>query len=80
MLTTTDGAELTPSRSRAAALLRGVLQAYVTSLLPYAVSLSIFLILATVIPPISYFIFLLWFASAQVPYVPPSFFLIAVKQ
>lgn len=62
MLTTTDGAELTPSRSRAAALLRGVLQAYVTSLLPYAVSLSIFLILATVVPPISYFIFLLWFA------------------
>ena len=43
-------------------MLRGVLQAYAASLLPYTVALSILLFLATVIPPISYFIFLLWFA------------------
>ncbi len=38
------------------------MQAYAASLLPYGVSVSIFLILAAVVPPISYAIFLLWYA------------------
>ena len=38
------------------------MQAYAASLLPYGVSVSIFLILAAVIPPTSIAIFLLWYA------------------
>lgn len=62
MLTTAEGAELKPRKYRASALLRGIMQAYATSLLPYGVAVSIFLILAAVVPPISYAIFLLWYA------------------
>lgn len=47
---------------RAASLLRGVVQAYAASLLPYGVSVSILLILAAVVPPVSFAIFLLWYA------------------
>src|SRR5699024_9703878 len=62
MLTTAEGTELEPRKDRVSALLRGIMQAYATSLLPYGVAVSIFLILAAVAPPFSYAIFLVWYA------------------
>lgn len=62
MISMTDDTEPLSPEAPAPSVLRGVVQTYAASLLPYAIAVSILLILATIVPPISYFIFLLWFA------------------
>lgn len=54
--------DLPPKKARASALCRGLVHAYGTSVMPYGVSVSGFLILAAVVPPGIYAIFMLWYA------------------